>query len=1059
MNEQTALVRKKIQNSLKGYETIQAYEAEGWFVKQYAEAHRRLNKLLMKQYWVNAAVRFLSSAASLTTVWVGTFFIAWFAVHGTMTTGQLIAFLLLIWNLHFPMTVIGAHYGFAQQAMGASKRVLELYNQDQEDLKEEETGSDVRSGYDLVLQHVTFRHAARDDARSASEEEAENGFAIRDLNLEIKAGSVVALIGENGSGKSTVARICAGLLAPDEGMIFIRRREDGASSQDIASHVALVPQQPFIFTASIAENIRLGREDAAWEDMVKAAKTAQAHGFIVGLEDGYDTRVDGNSLSGGEKQRIALARALLTKRPILILDEATSALDNETEAKVMAGIREYAARNGTTVVLIAHKWSVVEQADEIYAMDRGAIAERRDFLDVMKSKAGLAGYTRQGAFAASEESIVNHGITSRSGRRSAGPFCVFQRNGLFRTSGILYDQNKKRQNWTARGETMRFRLPLRLDDIQLRNKMLIVYFFCVLFPIVLTNAFFYQMTTNNVRNQRMEDISRALEQVRNDFRAEVDAAVRVSDVFISDYILNDILETEYENPVDYVDAYDSYFRKIINIYTPLYASMQNIKIYLDNPTLMHSGAVGHLTPEVRESDWYRELSASDGLIPVLLRTVREHVIQRVDMVPDTFVIVRRMNQNRFPGPSKWEKIIKIEIRPQAVEQVFSNLNLTGHLYLLDESGQVEYSTNPDIDWVTQKVFYQDLEFPEDTIQFETVYSDVSYLNGWKLIGVIPEEEVLLEVQESRDFILWLALINLLLSTAIIYWVTRSMNVRLVNILRHMKKVKNQQFLPIEARETRDEIGQLQNEFNRMTLQIKSLIQDVYIADIRQKSLEIERRKAQFNALQSQINPHFLFNSLETIRMRSLIKNETETAQIIHNMAKLLRSSLTWTRDMIRVEEELEFIHCFLEIQKYRFGDRLAYRIEVDPEARDLTIPKMVFLPFVENASIHGIEPMKGGGEIEIAIRCLADGLEFSIRDNGVGMRPEQVERIYGYLKNETEELGERIGVQNVLYRLRMLYGDSIRLFIDSAPGRGTHIRIMLPVKPDADGSGEALPGT
>jgi two-component system sensor histidine kinase YesM len=194
-------------------------------------------------------------------------------------------------------------------------------------------------------------------------------------------------------------------------------------------------------------------------------------------------------------------------------------------------------------------------------------------------------------------------------------------------------------------------------------------------------------------------------------------------------------------------------------------------------------------------------------------------------------------------------------------------------------------------------------------------------------------------------------------------------------------------------------------------------------------------------------------------MRSLIKNETETAQIIHKMAKLLRSSLTWSRDMIRVEEELEFIDCFLEIQKYRFDDRLTYRIEVDPEARDLIIPKMVFLPFVENASIHGIEPMKGGGEIDIAIRCLADGLEFAIRDNGVGMRPEQVERFYGYLENETEELGERIGVQNVLYRLRMLYGDSVRLFIDSAPGRGTHIRITLPVKPEPDGSGEALPGT
>jgi len=606
---------------------------------------------------------------------------------------------------------------------------------------------------------------------------------------------------------------------------------------------------------------------------------------------------------------------------------------------------------------------------------------------------------------------------------------------------------------------MRLSLLPRLDNIRLRNKMLIVYIFCVLLPIVLTNVVFYQVTTNNVKNQRMRDISRALEQVRNEFRGEIDVAVRVSDVFITDYLLNEILETEYESPLDYIAAYDSYFRKILNSYTPLYTSMQNIKIYLDNPTLLHSGGVGNLTYQVRNSDWYRALEKVKGSTPVLIRTARENRIQPAANVRDTFVIVRRMNNLAYFGTSKWEKILKIELRPQAIEQIFSNLNLNGHIYLLNESGQVEYATDPYVNWQTETIFFHELDLPDDAIEFATAYNGVEYLDSWKLVGVIQEEEVFREVQRPREFIVWLALINLLVSTAIIFWVSRSMNVRLINILRHMKKVKNQQFVPIEHRETLDEIGQLQNEFNRMTMQIKSLIHDVYIADIRRKGLEIEHRKAQFNALQSQINPHFLFNSLETIRMRSLIKNETETAQIIHKMAKLLRSSLTWNKDRIKVEEELEFIHCFLEIQKYRFGDRLTYRLDVDPEARSVIIPKMVFLPFVENASIHGIEPMKHGGEIDITIRRSSHDLEFSIRDNGAGMNPEQVERFYGYLENEAEELGERIGVQNVIYRLRMLYGDRIRLFIDSAPGQGTCIRITLPAQDEADGSAALLPRT
>jgi len=593
------------------------------------------------------------------------------------------------------------------------------------------------------------------------------------------------------------------------------------------------------------------------------------------------------------------------------------------------------------------------------------------------------------------------------------------------------------------------KLTFNLDNIRLRNKMMIIYVFCVLLPIVLTNVVFYQVTTNNVKNQRMRDIMRALEQVKDEFRRAIDDAVRVSSVFNTDYILNEILEREYKSPIDYIAAYDSYLRKILNNYIPSYTFMQNIKIYLDNPTILYAGGIGYLSYQTRNSDWYRALEEAEakGFSVVLTRTKREDSFRPNDDVRDTFAVVRRMNYFNFFGESKWEKIVKIELRTQAIEQVFSNLNLNGHVYLLNESGQIEYTTDPAVNWQTEAIFFYELNLPKDSIELVTTYSGNKYLNNWKLVSIISEDEVFREVHKSRQFIIWMALINLLYSTAIIFWVTRSMNVRLINILRHMEKVKNQQFVPIEVPETHDEIGELQSEFNRMILQIKSLINDVYIADIRRKNLEIEHFKAQLNALQSQINLHFLFNSLETIRMRSLMKNEIETARIIHNMAKLLRSSLTWNKGYITVKEELEFINCFLEVQKYRFGDRLNYYIEVDPAALNVTIPKMVFLPFVENASIHGIEPMKDGGKIDIAIKLDGNYLLFSVRDNGVGMASEQVERIYRYLGRK-EELGERVGIHNVIHRLRMLYDDKFQLLIDSKQGEGTLVQITIPVEMD-----------
>src|SRR5690606_15735617 len=167
--------------------------------------------------------------------------------------------------------------------------------------------------------------------------------------------------------------------------------------------------------------------------------------------------------------------------------------------------------------------------------------------------------------------------------------------------------------------------------------------------------------------------------------------------------------------------------------------------------------------------------------------------------------------------------------------------------------------------------------------------------------------------------------NFIIPTIIIVLITNSVYARIMKLVSHMKKLKNQDFQMIDKESENDEIGLLMNEYNRMTRKIHQLINDVYRVNLQKKDLQLQKQQAQLSALQSQINPHFLFNTLETIRMRSLIKNEEETAKIIQNMAKIFRNSLVWRKDMVSVKEEMEFIHCFLEIQKYRFGEMLNYR--------------------------------------------------------------------------------------------------------------------------------------
>ncbi|MFE9276679.1 sensor histidine kinase [Paenibacillus glucanolyticus] len=575
-----------------------------------------------------------------------------------------------------------------------------------------------------------------------------------------------------------------------------------------------------------------------------------------------------------------------------------------------------------------------------------------------------------------------------------------------------------------------------LNNVRLRDKMLLMYFLAVFLPILITNLIFYNVTSGSVREQRIQDITVALEQMKNEFRREVEDALEISSVFYTDVQLNEIVETGYDHPADYIEAYDSYLRRILNSGSAVYNSVSEITVYVDNPTLLYSGGINYIDDQVKEEAWYKLIAGKNVTQPIVMRTGGNGQL-------DSFSIIRSMNY--FNSQNDYTKYLKIDMRMPSIRQIMSNLNVQGKVYLLSGAGNIEYTTDSNVNVMQDSVPYSSIVHEDKFLEFRTDSFTTNNLNSWTMVAVTPEDVVLRDVQQSLRFVIVLTCLNFLLPTLVIVWISRSLSVRLVRILKHMKKVKNQNYDTIEEAEARDEIGQLTGEFNRMTLQLESLINDVYVADIQKKNLELQRRHAQLNALQSQINPHFLFNALETIRMRSLMKDEDETARIIHNMAKIFRNSLVWKKDMVTLKEEVEFIHCFLEIQRYRFGDKIDYTVHAPAEEGHLQLPKMAMVTFVENASIHGIEPLKHGGRIEVNIVREGRSLICTIQDNGAGMSAEQVERICRYLDTE-DEMGERIGIQNVIYRLKLYYGSRFRFEIDSSLGQGTRVQLSIPIE-------------
>ncbi|GGG60737.1 sensor histidine kinase [Paenibacillus radicis (ex Gao et al. 2016)] len=576
-----------------------------------------------------------------------------------------------------------------------------------------------------------------------------------------------------------------------------------------------------------------------------------------------------------------------------------------------------------------------------------------------------------------------------------------------------------------------------MNNIRLRNKLLLFYFLAVFIPVLFTNLFFYSVTTHSVRKQKEQDISLELDRIQNAFRAKIDAAVGVSSIVYADGWMNESLEREYPDWVEYLDAYDAYIRPTLNRYAPLDRSIQDLTIYTDNPTLLGAGGISPLTADVKQSAWYDAvMSAASSDAPLFVHT-RSGSTGSGD---GAYSLIRKLNMQ---ASNRYAKILKIDFHPDTFKQVMDNRALQGDLYLVNQEGVIEFTTASSNDWRQQPIPFASVDKPEGALVFTKTFPTVDYLRGWSIIGIMPEHQILAEIQKSQMAVVYLALVNLLLPTLIIIWIAKSLHDRLLRILKQMKQVKNQRFEPIDHVESTDEIGQLTVEFNRMTGQIKRLIDDVYLADIQAKDLELQRRRAQLHALQSQINPHFLFNALEALRMRSLMKREEETARIISSMAKIFRKSLAWGNDWVTVRQETDLIGSFLEIQQYRFGKKLVYSIEVSEAAALCRIPKMIFVPFVENASIHGIEAIHEQGVIQLEVSAEGEELVFLLRDNGIGMEEDKLRYVLSERSLE-EDSEEHVGIRNVIARLQLFYGDAARLDIESTPGAGTTVKMRLP---------------
>jgi subfamily B ATP-binding cassette protein MsbA len=364
--DKLAEIQNILHETITGSRIVKAFSMESWEFAKFRRAAQRLFRANLR------SVAAASLSSPLMDIF-GAIAIAFLLglgrqqiVHGWMTAGVFIAFIIAVFKLYDPVRKFALFYNNFQQALGASSEIFKFM--DVEDEVQEKPGAAVLPPFSgkIVFKNLSFCYQSEEARREV----------LRNIDLEVKAGEILALVGSSGAGKSTLVSLLPRFFDVTSGSITVDGHDIRAVTlSSLRSQIGVVTQETVLFNDTVRNNIAYGQPGVSQHEVESAARAALAHDFISDLPAGYESVIGekGVRLSGGERQRIAIARALLKNAPILILDEATSALDSESEALVQSALQNL--MTGRTVVVIAHRLSTIRRADRIAVLENGTIAD------------------------------------------------------------------------------------------------------------------------------------------------------------------------------------------------------------------------------------------------------------------------------------------------------------------------------------------------------------------------------------------------------------------------------------------------------------------------------------------------------------------------------------------------------------------------------------------------------------------------------------------------------------------------------------------------------------
>ena len=589
------------------------------------------------------------------------------------------------------------------------------------------------------------------------------------------------------------------------------------------------------------------------------------------------------------------------------------------------------------------------------------------------------------------------------------------------------------------------RLRSRIKNLKLRQRMILVYAIGCFLPLIFVLIFMFYSSRNSLIDMELSEEQALLDAGKEQIESTMDFAVEMSDRMFFDSMLQMIGMPSLSGGEELLFSYRD-FNELKEYVREYYGQIATISVYVEPGTVdrVDNKSYKLITDTIREKDWYISTINADGRPCWSYLTDFATGRRSIRL---TRILYTRVNR-------KMAGIISISLDPELTEGFISGLN--GYSMMTLNGKSIVHSnfdiTDEETDELLSKNSTND---PRERISFR----DASYfLTGVKISPRFSEDyyEILSlrSVKEVDDAVIGAAgrtVLPLIAAVAIMLiaiitfnsWFTKRISA--LGTAMHKVTEKNYDTDDTGIGDAKDEIWDLYNDMNRMVRNMQELSDAAANERIQKEQLYSRQRDVEFKMLTTQINPHFLYNTLENIRMLAVINKESEIEDISVRLTRLLRSSLEAGGELKTLAWEMDKVDCYIKIQDYRFGDRITAVLEYDTDiAEKVMIMPFIVQPFVENAYVHAMEEMEEGGRIEIRA-TVTDTLDLIIEDNGRGMTEQELNEILQSMDNVEDLDRTHIGIANVNQRIRLRFGDDYGVKFSSEEGKGTRVEIHMPL--------------